>query len=658
MRQLILGTAGHIDHGKTALVAALTGVDTDRLPEEKQRGITIDIGFAHLEVGDVQFGIVDVPGHERFIRNMLAGAAGVDLAMLVIAADDSIMPQTREHLAILELLQIPAGLIVLTKCDLVEPEWLDLVEDEARALVRNTFLDGAPIVRTSAVSGVGIEELKRSLADLASKMRRSDDEQQGPGDFRLPVDRSFVLGGLGTVVTGTVWSGVISTAQELEWLPAGRRVRLRGLQSHGQAVESVQAGQRAAMNLIGVHHSEIVRGHELASPGLLRSSRRITAHVRVLAESPLPVRHRARLRVHLGTQEVLAGVRLLRGTSLEPGESGIVQLISSQPFVTRGRQPLIIRAESPLVTLGGGIVLQCSPDRLSRRDAAAADRAGALLSPDELARADAALWFFGARPWTVEDLECELDVDHRAAECLITQLVSAGRLVELATGTRRSGLLHADWCAEIEVRLIEMLSRLHAENPIEPTVPRQRLAQGIRYLDGDLLAGLLTRLIRAGRIVSTEAGVSLRDHAGRLTAGQETARQRMVHRFEKAAFQPPDPSDLAGEFGLSGDQMRQLLALCAYRNQLVHLGGGLYLHQIWHEQLQQRIGEALSGSDGLTVAEIRDLLGTTRKFALPICEYLDRLGYTRRRGDLRVAGPAMISSATIEPDRVAAPPAE
>ncbi|MCC6908705.1 MAG: selenocysteine-specific translation elongation factor [Phycisphaerales bacterium] len=658
MRQLILGTAGHIDHGKTALVAALTGVDTDRLPEEKQRGITIDIGFAHLEVGDVQFGIVDVPGHERFIRNMLAGAAGVDLAMLVIAADDSIMPQTREHLAILQLLQIPAGLIVLTKCDLVEPDWLDLVEDEARSLVRDTFLDGAPIVRTSAATGAGIDELKQTLARLASENEHTILEAVASGHFRLPVDRSFVLGGLGTVVTGTVWSGAISAGDEVEWLPLGRRVRLRGLQSHGRSVERVQAGQRAAMNLIGVHHSEIMRGHELASPGLLRSSRRITAHLRVLAESPLPVRHRARLRVHLGTQEVLAGVRLLEGTSLEPGESGIVQLISSQPFIARGRQPLIIRAESPLVTLGGGIVLQCAPDRLSRRDAAAADRASALLSPDELSRADGAIRFFGARPWSAEDLACELDVEVQLAERLVEQLVAQKRVIELATGARRAALMHVDLCNEIEARLLESLRRLHAENPIEPTVPRQRLAQGVRYLDGDLLAGLLARLVRSGKIVGGETGVALRDHAGRLTAAQEAARERMVQRFEKTAFQPPDPAELAGEFGLSGEQMRQLLALCVHRRHLVHLGGGLYLHQKWDEQLRHRIGESLGGGAGLTVAEIRDLLDTTRKYALPICEYLDRLGLTRRRGDLRTAGPAANAGATIESSQVAAPPAD
>lgn len=646
-RQLILGTAGHIDHGKTALIRALTGVDTDRLPEEKQRGITIDIGFAHLEVGEVQFGIVDVPGHERFIKNMLAGAAGVDLAMLVIAADDSIMPQTLEHLAILELLQIPAGLIVLTKCDLADDDWVDLVEDDARTLVRGTFLEDAPIVRTSANTGTGIDDLKQTLATMANESAFSSPKPQGSGQFRLPVDRSFVLGGLGTVVTGTVWSGRVSVGDEVQWLPSGKTIRIRGLQSHGQAMESVSVGQRAALNLIGVHHTEIQRGHELSSPGLLKASRRITAHIRVLKNSPLPVRHRARLRVHLGTQEVLAGVRLLSGTSIEPGDSGVVQLISAQPIVSRGHQPLIIRAESPLVTLGGGIVLQCAADRLSRRDGSAGARVNSLLDEDELKRADAAVYFLGAREWNAIDLANELGVDETKAQSLINQLQKNRRLVELDGSARRVNLLHVDRCAGIESRLLEVLKRLHAEAPIEPVVPRHKVAQSLRYVDGEVLAGVLARLIKSGKVVGHDSGIALRDHAGRLTAAQEAACGQIVARYERSAFMPPDPGDLATEFRLSNPEMRQLLSLCVHTGELAHVSATIYLHRRWHEQLHQRMTAALANSKGLTMAEIRDILATSRKYALPMCEYLDRIGLTKRVGDLRVAGYAARSGPTI-----------
>lgn len=649
-RQLILGTAGHIDHGKTALIRALTGVDTDRLPEEKQRGITIDIGFAHLEVDDVQFGIVDVPGHERFIRNMLAGAAGVDLAMLIIAADDSIMPQTREHLAILELLQIPAGLIAVTKCDLVDEDWIDLVEDDARSLVRGTFLEEAPVVRTSANTGAGIEDLKRVLSELTAD-RSASLKPQAPSQFRLPVDRSFVLGGLGTVVTGTVWSGSVSAGDEVEWWPSGKMIRIRGLQSHGKAVESVSVGQRAALNLIGVHHTEIQRGHELAAPNLLKASRRITANIRVLEDSPLPVRHRARLRVHLGTQEVLAGVRLLSGTIIEPGESGIVQLISAQPIISRGRQPLIIRAESPLVTLGGGIVLQCAADRLSRRDVAAAERVDELRGDDELQRADAAVYFLGARDWRATDLACELGVDEATAQALVDRLRQSRRLIDLSGSARRVALLHVDRCAALEARLLEVLKRLHAGAPIEPVVSRQKVAQSLRYVDGEVLAGVLARLIKSGKVVGNDSGIALRDHAGRLTAAQEAARGQIVARYERAAFMPPDPGELAAEFKLSNPEMRQLLSLCVHTGELAHVSATIYLHRAWHEQLHERMTAALAGSRGLTMAEIRDLLETSRKYALPMCEYLDRIGLTRRKGDLRISGPAVQSSATIAADQ-------
>ncbi|UCD75057.1 MAG: selenocysteine-specific translation elongation factor, partial [Phycisphaerales bacterium] len=296
-RQLILGTAGHIDHGKTALIKALTGTDTDRLPQEKERGITIDIGFAFLDVGDYRLGIVDVPGHERFIRNMLAGAAGIDVAMLVIAADDSVMPQTREHLAILQLLQIRHGLVALTKTDLADPDWVDLVEEDVRGVVAGTFLENAPIVRTSAVAGDGMEELKTALAEVCAKVPTDE-----TGDiFRLAVDRSFVVSGLGTIITGTVWSGAAKVGEDVEWLPAGKKLRIRGLQTHGKDTDTIVRGQRAAVNLQGVHHTEIRRGHELATPGHLKPSRRITVRLTALAESPWPIAHRSRLRLHIGT---------------------------------------------------------------------------------------------------------------------------------------------------------------------------------------------------------------------------------------------------------------------------------------------------------------------------------------------------------------------
>ena len=321
-RDLVLGTAGHIDHGKTALVRALTGVDTDRLPAEKQRGITIDLGFAALSLGAHRLALIDVPGHERFVRNMLAGASGLDLAMLVIAADDSVMPQTREHLEILRLLGLAGGLIVLTKCDLADLAWISLVEDEVRELVRGTFLENAAIVRTSAVTGLGIDELKVELARLCDSVT----VRQDSGLFRMAIDRSFTVAGHGTVVTGTVASGSVCPGDDLEWQPAGRAVRVRGLHRHDQPVERLGRGSRGAINLVGVHHGEIGRGQELAAPGYLQATRILSVDVASSGEAVRALRHRGRYRVHLGTAEVAATLALLEGNDLAPGAHQLGQL--------------------------------------------------------------------------------------------------------------------------------------------------------------------------------------------------------------------------------------------------------------------------------------------------------------------------------------------
>jgi selenocysteine-specific elongation factor len=314
-RDLVLGTAGHIDHGKTSLVHALTGVDTDRLPAEKQRGITIDLGFAHLDLGGDRLAMVDVPGHERFVRNMLAGATGLDLALLVIAADDSVMPQTREHLEILRLLGLPGGVIALTKVDLVEPGWQALVEEEIRGLVAGTFLEGAEIVATSTATGQGIAELKEALG----KACEHTPERADPGLFRVAIDRAFTIQGHGTVVTGTVTSGRVAVGDDLELLPEGRVVRVRGIHRHDQPVEAIARGARAAINLAGVHHTEIHRGHELGSPGYLRASRLFTVEVQSSQDAARPVRHRTRYRLHIGTADIAATLALLETNELRPG---------------------------------------------------------------------------------------------------------------------------------------------------------------------------------------------------------------------------------------------------------------------------------------------------------------------------------------------------
>ncbi len=630
-RTLILGTAGHIDHGKTALVHALTGIDTDRLPQEKERGITIDIGFAHLELENAYLGIVDVPGHERFIRNMLAGAAGIDLALLVVAADDSVMPQTREHLAILELLGVPRGVIALTKCDLVEPDWLGIVEEDVRDLVRGTLLADAAIVRTSATTGAGIDDLKEALAAACGQAAEAETDVP----FRLAVDRSFVQRGVGTVVTGTVYSGAIAKGDTVDWLPAGRLVRVRGLQSHGRVVERVSRGQRAAVNLSDVHHTEIVRGHEIAAPGYLVPSRVLTVRLRVLPESPWPVRHRARLRLHAGTQEVMVRVGLLAGTTIEPGAVADAQLFADGPAVTVAGQPFVVRAESPLVTLGGGHVLQPVARRIGRRDATAREHVARLGDRDPLARVAAALRLNRAGAFTELEAMRLTGLGREAVARALSELAADGTMVTLEAG--RTIRLHRDELAAIESRVLAVLGRLHEAAPLEPVVSRSRVAAAFARRDEPaLIDAVIDRLVAAGRVRGDDRGIARADFAPRLSESQTRLRAGVVESFRAAGFSPPDLAGLSAETGADEGELRAILDLVTHAGELVHLGGGLYVHAETERELRRRLVGGLGAEGGMTMSAIRDILGTSRKYALPMCEYLDRIGLTKRVDDRRV----------------------
>lgn len=652
-RTIILGTAGHIDHGKTSLVRALTGVDTDRLPEEKQRGITIDIGFAHLDLGDARLGIVDVPGHERFIKNMLAGATGIDLAMLVIAADDAIMPQTREHLAILRLLGVNRGVIAITKCDLAEPSWLDLVEAEIRSLVRGSFLEHARLVRTSAATGMGLDELKHALREAYESL----DAARTDRPFRLAIDRSFAGKGVGTVVTGTVYAGTLRLGDEVEWLPRGQRVRVRGLQSHGRDVESVSRGQRAAINLIGVHHTDITRGHELAAPGSLAPSRVLTVHLSLLPECPWPLKDRARVRLHLGTAEVMARVRLLspspgappsaprgapepRSTALPPGGEGYAQLVLAQPVVASGGQPFVIRAESPLVTLGGGHVLLPVCRRWRGRETRALlPRLAELRSPDARIRAEAAIRFFAARSWIDLDLARDADVSPAEAATLIDALRRGDRLVTVTTTSGGAYRLHADVAQALTTAALDAVRTMQEASPLETFIPRPRLIQHLkREADADTLHALLDHLVAHGVLAGDERGVWTPRARPVLSPAQQVALTKAIALCQQAGLAPTEVNEVARAAGLSDKDARRILDVGVSTGDLVHVGGPLYMHAMHERALRQRVIEALAARpDGMTMGELREVIGVSRRHAVPLAEHLDRIGVTKRVGDVRRA---------------------
>jgi selenocysteine-specific elongation factor len=635
-RDLILGTAGHIDHGKTSLVKALTGIDCDRLPEEKARGITIDIGFASLDVPGFRIGIVDVPGHERFVKNMLAGATGVDLAVLVVAADDSVMPQTREHLDILRLLGLRHGLIALTKCDLVDETTREVAELEIRELVRGTFLESAPLVPTSAHSGCGVAELKDAIAEVA----RQVEERRGQEWFRLAIDRSFVVQGHGTVVTGSVTSGSAKVGDELEWLRGDRRerVRVRSLQNHDTAVEEVHRGQRAAINLAGVKHEDVVRGQELATPGFLLPSRTVTVRLTCLADSKRPIRHRQPVRFHVGTAEVMATVALLDCDTVEPGRWGLAQLFLEEPATSTWGQPFVLRESSATFTVGGGQVLQPVARKIRRRHLDVLERIERLWTGTPRERALTVAWFGGFQGFDAADLVRGANVGPDEAAALIADLKARGELAELAVGQTRRVLLHKDLVDDLETRLLGVLDRLHEQFPLMSTHDRQKVQAQLDYVGDDPLVHAAVERLLAKRVLAGDLRrIGRADFKPKLSANLRKLKDKLVDAYRVGRFQPPEPASFAGAAGGNAANLKDLFDVCVQEGYLARVTDEIYLHADADAEMRRLVTAKLAEGRGLTVAEIRDLLGTTRKYAVPLCEYLDRSGVTRREGDLRFA---------------------
>ncbi|MBM3998155.1 MAG: selenocysteine-specific translation elongation factor [Planctomycetes bacterium] len=643
---LILGTAGHIDHGKTSLVKALTGVDTDRLPEEKRRGITIDLGFAELMVGEYRLGIVDVPGHERFVRNMLAGATGMDLAMLVVAADDSIKPQTVEHLEILRLLELPAGVVALTKCDMVDAEWLALVEEEIRELVQGTFLADAPIVPTSVVTGEGLDRLREALRLAAVESMRSRAARLD-APFRMAVDRVFTVPGHGAVVTGSVSAGRAAVGDELFLEPGRIAVRVRGLRNHDRPVEEVCRGQRAAINLAGVRHDEIRRGHELGAPGHLRASRRILAEIRLASDAVRPLKHRSRVRLHLGAAEFLARVRLLEGDAIPPGGSGCAQCFLDKPAVAVWRQPFVIREESPVVTIGGGIVLDSDSDPLRRPTSEDLARARNLLATDPVARASASLYFAGFGGWDPTDLARTAGIDDPRP--IADRLRAAGDLRTITLSHARSIHVHRQSLRRLGERIEAMLGRLHDEHPLRGRFDRRNVAHGFRYVGEEAIVdAALVELRDAGRVRLTNDTVGLAGRGPQLSQNEEKLLRQIVEWHREAGLEGPTLADLQARTTRNHASVPQLVKIAADQGDLVQIQGDYHIHAETDRAIRERLAAHMASGQGMTMSEMRDLLGTTRKFAVPYGEYLDRIGVTRRQGDLRVLAAAPPTSAVLD----------
>lgn len=620
MTNIIVGTAGHIDHGKTALVRALTGIETDRLAEEKRRGISIDLGFAHLELpGGVRLGFVDVPGHERFVRNMLAGAGGIDLVLLVVAADESIKPQTREHFDICRLLGIRRGLVALTKIDLVDRDIVELVRMEVEDFVADSFLEGSPVVPVSAVTGEGLEALKEALAAAAGSVEPKDSTRR----LRLPIDRSFTMHGHGTVVTGTLVSGRVKVEQEVEIHPSGRRVRVRGIQVHGQPVGSATAGQRTALNLAGVQASELRRGMMLTEPGLFQAVPEIDCEFDLLP-SAKPLKHRAPVHFHAWTAETEAEFRLLDGsTVLDPGGRAWARFLLRDPLPLLPGDRFIVRMFSPVVTIGGGAVIDIGPfPRLKRQ--AAYERAVRLAqaSPSERLGLLVAEQPFGL---PLEALEARTGLRREQIERMIPPEVQV-------FPDPRPWLIDKASLARSGARLRETLAAFHRQNPVQPGMAKEDLrARGLAGAQPFLLDAILR--LDPGIITEGEV-VRLKSHQPRFQQDEEAALARIEAAFQQGGLTVPATPEVLASCGVDPARARTLLQLLLKQRRLIRLGDDLVFHPSALDSLKQmlvgRRGERFS------VPVFKDWTGISRKYAIPLLEYLDRERVTRREGDSRV----------------------
>ncbi len=636
MRSIVVGTAGHIDHGKSSLVRALTGTDPDRLKEEQQRGITIELGFAHAVAGDVNLAFVDVPGHERFVKTMLAGVGGIDLVMLVVAADESVMPQTREHFDICRLLRVPAGVIVLTKADLVDDDTLALVQLEVRELVAGSFLDGAAVLPVSSRTGAGLDALGAELERLAHAVAGRSDE----GVARLPIDRVFSIKGFGTVVTGTLVSGRIAVDDELDVLPQGRRVKVRGLQVHGAKEMAATAGHRLAVNLGGVEVADLERGETLTEANRFVPTRVVDAAIELLP-SARPLRHGARVRFHQGTTELLGRVALVSdGGDALPGSTVFARLrLEAAAVVTRGDR-FVLRAYSPPVTIAGGQVLDPAPRRVGVRTAAGRARFDRLAIPQAAdargAADDRAIETMveeaGAAGLPVEAFVWRVGLPPAQAEARAATLVAAGRL------TRAGGVLVLPAAvAELERQLLALLAEFHKAQPLAEGVPREeareRLFARANAAVFDLVLG---RLVERRAIVARDR-LALATHSLALSDADARARDVIERAYREAGLKPPDAATIAAEHRLGADVVTKLSALLVRQKVLVKVDP-LVFHEAALRQLKQEV-QGLKGTDRqatIDVATFKDRYGVSRKYAIPLLEYLDRERVTRRVGDVRV----------------------
>jgi selenocysteine-specific elongation factor len=623
----VIGTAGHVDHGKSTLIAALTGTHPDRLKEEQEREMTIDLGFAWLTLPDgEEIGIVDVPGHRDFIENMLAGVGGIDAALLVIAADEGIMPQTREHLAILDLLQIPAGIVVLNKIDLIDDlDWLELVEGDIRSVLRGTVFSDTPILRVSSKTRVGLPELLRTLGQLLKKIPA----RQDLGRPRLPVDRVFSIAGFGTVVTGTLSDGRLSGGDEVEILPSGLHGRIRGLQTHKKKEETALPGSRTAVNISGLDVKQIQRGEVVTLPGQYRTTQRIDVHFRLLPDISTSLRHHTEVKIFIGTSETIADVRLLGTEILNPGETGWLQLELRVPILAVRGDRYILRRPSPGETLGGGSVVEPHPKRRHKRfDQEVLDGLERMAqgSPAEVLQ-QAAL---ALGPAPVKDVFTRSRLEGSTADLALKESLEIGQLIMLDDGpwTMDSVILASAQWTELKETIASALSVYHQAYPLRHGMPREEMKSRLKMVPR-LFNLIVQKMAKEGALQEAPKWIALPGHFVRFSPFQQVKVDKLMKLFAVSPFAPPSVKECLAEVG------EDIFTVLRESGDLVTVSDEVVFRKEDYEAMLEKIRRAIQDKGKITLAEVRDLLNTSRKYVQALLEHLDAIGMTVRDGDYR-----------------------
>lgn len=637
MREIIIGTAGHVDHGKTSLIRALTGIETDRLKEEKARGITIELGFAHLDLPcGHRLGIVDVPGHEKFIRNMVAGAAGMDMVAFIIAADEGIMPQTIEHFNICKLIGVRDGLIILTKKDMVDEDWLEMVEEEVREFFQDSFLEEAEILKVSSTSGEGIEEIKQVL----DKKVRAINFQEEFGPFRLAVDRVFSMKGFGTVITGTSLSGRIGIGGELTFYPGDLRAKIRGIQVHGKEVDIIEAGHRTAINLQGIEKDDINRGDMAATPDSMSSSTRLDGELHYLAGNDKPLKNRTAVRVHVGTREILGRVILMETDKIESGQDAHIQLVLQHSVALWPGDRFVIRSYSPVTTIGGGTILNNAPPKRKRTQDKDKKKNREIFAIYKEGTEEEKMLLFleesGVTGITAEQLASRLGIFGKKLKKTLQQPVSSGRVIVVEPERQR--FIAAAIMEELNADILNKLELYHRENPLKSGLNKEGLRSMLKLnIDQRLFSFSINLLLKKEKIGQDDAEIRLAGHRVTLQLDEEDIRKKISALYLKAGLKPANLKDVTLEFKEFPEiRIKQIIELLIQKGELIKINESLCFHREPLKSLKTDLIDFIKREGEIDAPRFKDMTGLSRKFSIPLLEYFDKIKLTIRIDDKRV----------------------